>query len=141
MLNEYSFFKSAENFYKIYESQINGDDEKDEIDDLNDEDENPNNLSDPTVQDNTDTINPEDNADVENGEFISDLKKAEFAKLILNALMQTPPEMGTIPDEYLNVTTNNADEVIKFIKNIISLNSSLSLDDGNSDIVDALQND
>lgn len=71
---------------------------------------------------------PNKQADPEAGVFMSDNQKAEIAKMILDALMMTPPEPGTIPPELMNVTTDNADEVIKYIQGLNALSTPLSLD-------------
>lgn len=74
------------------------------------------------------TSNPNKQADPESGIFMSDNQKAEMAKMILDALMMTPPEPGTIPSNLMNVTTDNADEVIKYIQGLNALSTPLSLD-------------
>lgn len=71
--------------------------------------------------------NPEEQASPENGIFISDNQKADLAKIMLDALQMTPPEPGTIPAELMNVTTDNADAVIKYIQSLNSLDGPLSL--------------
>lgn len=71
---------------------------------------------------------PNKQADPESGTFMSDNQKAEMAKMILDALMMTPPEPGTIPSNLMNVTTDNADEVIKYVQGLNALSSPLSLD-------------
>lgn len=89
-----------------------------------------------------DTADPSQQADPESGTFMSDNQKAELAKMMLDALMMTPPEPGTIPSNLLNVTTNNADEVIKYIQGLNALSSPLSLEndvDSNS-MAGALKN-
>lgn len=74
------------------------------------------------------TSDPNKQADPESGTFMSDNQKAEMAKMILDALMMTPPEPGTIPSNLMNVTTDNADEVIKYVQGLNALNAPLSLD-------------
>jgi hypothetical protein len=59
---------------------------------------------------------------------MSDNQKAEIAKMLIDALMMTPPEPGTIPSNLMNVTTDNADEVIKYIQGLNALSAPLSLD-------------
>lgn len=71
---------------------------------------------------------PNKQADPESGTFMSDNQKAEMAKMILDALMMTPPEPGTIPSNLMNVTTDNADEVIKYVQGLNALSAPLSLD-------------
>ena len=78
---------------------------------------------------------PTKQADPNAGVFMSDNQKAEMAKMILDALMMTPPEPGTIPPNLMNVTTDNADEVIKYIQGLNALSAPLALNndsDGNS---------
>lgn len=72
---------------------------------------------------------PNMQADAQAGTFVSDNKKAEFAKTLLDALNMQPPAQGEIPQQYLNVTTDNADEVITFIKSLLSLSAPLTDDD------------
>lgn len=72
--------------------------------------------------------NPEEQASPENGVFMSDNQKAQFAKMMLDALMMTPPDAGTIPNELMNVTTQNADAVIKYIQSLNGLNAATMLD-------------
>lgn len=71
---------------------------------------------------------PTKQADPEAGVFMSDNQKAEIAKMLIDALMMTPPEPGTIPSNLMNVTTDNADEVIKYIQGLNALSAPLSLD-------------
>ncbi len=71
---------------------------------------------------------PNKQADPEAGVFMSDNQKAEIAKMLIDALMMTPPEPGTIPSNLMNVTTDNADEVIKYIQGLNALSGPLSLD-------------
>lgn len=71
---------------------------------------------------------PDKQADPESGTFMSDNQKAEMAKMMLDALMMTPPEPGTVPPNLMNVTTDNADEVIKYIQGLNALSAPLALD-------------
>lgn len=71
---------------------------------------------------------PEKQADPNAGEFISDNQKAVFAKMLLDALMADPPQPGTIPQQWLNATTDNADEIIKYIQGLNALEAPLSLE-------------
>jgi hypothetical protein len=75
-----------------------------------------------------DGTDPNKQADPEAGVFMSDNQKAEIAKMLIDALMMTPPEPGTIPSNLINVTTDNADEVIKYIQGLNALSAPLSLD-------------
>lgn len=72
--------------------------------------------------------NPEEQADPEAGEFVSDNQKAMFAKMLLDALMAQPPSPGTIPQQWMNATTDNADEIIKYVQGLNALEAPLSLD-------------
>ena len=47
--------------------------------------------------------------------------------------MLEPPAAGTIPENLLNVTIQNADSVIKFIKGITSLSAPLDTDNTDSE--------
>ena len=81
---------------------------------------------------------PEEQAAPEEGVFMSDNQKAQFAKMMLDALMMTPPDAGTIPNELMNVTIQNADEVIKYIQNLNGLNAATSLDGSSPQSLDNL---
>lgn len=82
--------------------------------------------------------NPDAQADVDNGIFISDNKKAEFAKMMLDALMSNPPKTGEIPQQYLNVTIDNSDDVINFIQSLLALGSGIG-DDGEESLSEELK--
>lgn len=64
-------------------------------------------------------------ADEDSGVYISTNQKAVLAKTMLDALLAQPPQAGEIPEELLNVTDANADQVIKFIQSLTSLSSTL----------------
>lgn len=81
---------------------------------------------------------PNAQADVDAGTFVSDIKKAEFAETLLRALKTPVPPAGQIPAQYQNVTTQNADEVINFVTNFVTLDTALAQTD-DSEIVDALK--
>lgn len=68
-------------------------------------------------------------ADEESGVYVSSNEKATIAKTMLDALQATPPKPGEIPENLLNVTNANADDVIKYIQSLISLTNSVSLAD------------
>lgn len=91
---------------------------------------------DPSAQtdniDPTETPAPETIPDNEEGAFISDTKLAMFANTLLKAY-QTKPK-GPVPNELLNVTSQNANEVIKYISD------NLELDQPTNDITDDLSN-
>jgi hypothetical protein len=82
----------------------------------------------PPAEDGNETNDLEGQASPELGTFMSDNQKAELAKMLLDALMLTPPEPGTIPSELMNVSTSNADQVIKYIQGLNALSGPLSLD-------------
>ena len=81
---------------------------------------------------------PEEQAAPEAGVFMSDNQKAQFAKMMLDALMMTPPDAGTVPNELMNVTTQNADAVIKYIQNLNSMNAATALDGSTPQSLDNL---
>lgn len=81
---------------------------------------------------------PEAQADVDNGIFISDNKKAEFAKMMLDALMSNPPKTGEVPQQYLNVTTENSDDVINFIQSLLALGAGIG-EEGEDSLSDELK--
>lgn len=84
--------------------------------------------TDPAAAEGGAETDPTKQADPEAGVFMSDNQKAEIAKMLIDALMMTPPEPGTIPSNLMNVTTDNADEVIKYIQGLNALSAPLSLD-------------
>lgn len=63
---------------------------------------------------------PSQIADVENGTFVSDLGNAEVAKSMLKALMIAKPN-DPVPPEFQTVTTQNADQVIQFVKSALAI--------------------
>lgn len=72
---------------------------------------------------------PSETAGVEEGEFISKAQKAELAKLMLDALMAPIPPAGRVPANLMEATPDNADEIIKLIQGLVSIERPLSLDD------------
>lgn len=68
----------------------------------------------------------------EDGSFISDTKLANFASILLKAYQTQAPE--SIPSNLLNVTRQNANEVIKFIED------KLQLAEPTQDVVNKLGN-
>ena len=80
-------------------------------------------------------------ADEESGVYVSSNEKATIAKTMLDALQADPPKPGEVPENLLNVTNANADEVIKYIQSLISLTNSVSLSDNGNDngLVDTLK--
>lgn len=82
-----------------------------------------------------------DPADPETGVYISSNEKAALAKTMLDALQADPPKPGEIPNNLLNVTNTNADEVIKYVQSLLSLTNSVSLadDGGDAGLVDTLK--
>lgn len=83
-----------------------------------------------TEEDPTETPAPDDIPNNEKGEYISDTKLAMFANTLLKAYQAKPP--ASIPNELLNVSAANANEVIKFIED------SLTLDKPTNDITSDL---
>lgn len=61
-------------------------------------------------------------AEVDNGTFISDLGNAEVAKTLLKAVAKAYPN-EIIPPQFEVVTTENADNVIQYAKNILQIDS------------------
>jgi hypothetical protein len=72
---------------------------------------------------------PMETAGAEEGEFISRAQKAEWAKLMLDALMAPVPPAGRVPANLMEATPDNADEIIKLIQGLVSIERPLSLDD------------
>lgn len=72
---------------------------------------------------------PNETAGAEEGEFISKAQKAELAKLMLDALMAPIPPAGRVPSNLMEATPDNADEIIKLIQSLVSIERPLSLDD------------
>ena len=59
---------------------------------------------------------PSQIADAEMGTFVSPIAKANWANMMLKFLKNTKPDI-IIPSEFETVTTDNADQVIEFVKN------------------------
>lgn len=74
-------------------------------------------------------VDPTETAGAEEGEFISKAQKAEWAKLMLDALMAPVPPAGRVPSNLMEATPDNADEIIKLIQSLVSIERPLSLDD------------
>lgn len=60
------------------------------------------------------------------GIFVSPNQMAVLAKTMLDALQSPPPNTGEIPEELLNVTDANANQVINFIQSLVSLSNALN---------------
>ncbi len=67
--------------------------------------------------------NPEQIAEVDNGTFISDLGNAEVAKTLLKAVTKALPN-EIIPPQFETVTTDNANAVIQYAKNLLQLDGT-----------------
>lgn len=65
---------------------------------------------------------PSQIADVDNGTFVSDLGNAEVAKTMLKALTMAKPN-EPLPPQFQTVTTQNADQVIQYVKTMLSIES------------------
>ena len=127
MINrKFKTFETIARFRKLYEADEM---EQDTAADPAEGGEAPADATDPNVggAEGAET-DPTKQADPEAGVFMSDNQKAEIAKMLIDALMMTPPEPGTIPSNLMNVTTDNADEVIKYIQGLNALSAPLSLD-------------
>ena len=85
-----------------------------------------------TAVDPTKTSGEGDVPEGEDGSFVSDTKLANFASILLKAYQTQAPE--SIPSNLLNVTRQNANEVIKFIED------KLQLAEPTKDVVDKLGN-
>lgn len=127
MLNrKFKTFETIAKFRKLYEAdEMEQDPNAESADATNPPTESPEGAE--GVEGDT-ASDPNKQADPESGTFMSDNQKAEMAKMILDALMMTPPEPGTIPSNLMNVTTDNADEVIKYVQGLNALSAPLSLD-------------
>ena len=117
---KFKIFETLENFRKLYEAAEDGMGQVPE--------QAPADATAPAPEGDDAAADPNKQADPEAGVFMSDNQKAEMAKMILDALMMTPPEPGTIPSNLMNVTTDNADEVIKYVQGLNALSAPLSLD-------------
>ena len=58
---------------------------------------------------------PSQIADAEMGTFVSPIAKANWANMMIKFLKNTKPDI-IIPAEFETVTTDNADQVIEFVK-------------------------
>ena len=81
-------------------------------------------------------------AEEEDGIYVSSNQKAVLAKTMLDALQAEPPKPGEIPENLLNVTDANADQVIKYIQSLTSLSNATALQDNGdtAGLVDTLKN-
>lgn len=140
-MKDFKTFKTIQKYLKLYENQAAGveDDPNAQVDDTAMEEDpqaaeapvegGDEMMEDPTTADD----NAEEQANPEDGIFISDIKKAEFAKLLISALMNDVPQAGSVPDEMLNVSTENADQVIKYVQSLLNLDTQLSTDNENNE--------
>lgn len=75
-----------------------------------------------------------DPADEDSGIYVSTNEYASLAKTLMDALQANPPKTGEIPSEYLNVTDQNANNVIKFVQAYLQLDLNNSFkDNGEAD--------
>lgn len=125
-------FQTLDYFTRLYEGT------EDETENLQQDAESGEEMQQDATEPQTNADAPEEQAAPEEGVFMSDNQKAQFAKMMLDALMMTPPDAGTIPNELMNVTTQNADEVIKYIQNLNGLNAATSLDGSSPQSLDNL---
>ena len=126
MINrKFKTFETIARFRKLYEADEM---EQDQAAEPAEGGEAPADATDPAAAEGGAEADPTKQADPEAGVFMSDNQKAEIAKMLIDALMMTPPEPGTIPSNLMNVTTDNADEVIKYIQGLNALSAPLSLD-------------
>lgn len=130
---KFKVFDTIANFRKLYEADENVEQEAPVEGDAQVEQEAaeqaaPVDATDPNNAAPEEGNNPEEQADPEAGEFVSDNQKAMFAKMLLDALMAQPPSPGTIPQQWMNATTDNADEIIKYVQGLNALEAPLSLD-------------
>jgi hypothetical protein len=58
---------------------------------------------------------PSQIADAEMGTFVSPIAKANWANMMIKFLKNTKPDI-IIPSEFETVTTDNADQIIEFVK-------------------------
>lgn len=130
MINrKFKTFETIARFRKLYEAdEMEQDAAADPNADPAAGGEAPADATDPAAAEGGAEADPTKQADPEAGVFMSDNQKAEIAKMLIDALMMTPPEPGTIPSNLMNVTTDNADEVIKYIQGLNALSAPLSLD-------------
>lgn len=127
---KFKTFETIAKFRKLYEAA------EDEAAVTGDENANPEDATAPqedgvmpeSETDEDAASDPDKQADLNAGEFVSDNQKAVFAKMLLDALMADPPQPGTIPQQWLNATTDNADEIIKYIQGLNALEGPLSLE-------------
>lgn len=125
-------FQTLDYFTRLYEGT------EDETENLQQDTESGEEMQQDATEPQANADAPEEQAAPEEGVFMSDNQKAQFAKMMLDALMMTPPDAGTIPNELMNVTTQNADEVIKYIQNLNGLNAATSLDGSSPQSLDNL---
>lgn len=125
---KFKVFDTIANFRKLYEADENVEQEAPVEGEVPTEQDVPADTADPNSGPQEESNNPENQADPEAGEFISDNQKAMFAKMLLDALMTQPPSPGTIPQQWMNATTDNADEIIKYVQGLNALEAPLSLD-------------
>lgn len=127
-----SVFDKMDQLIALYEAADDTEDnDGGDVDmDISDDEGNANSGDEGETEDMTDPTQPAEDAegqpaDEDSGIYISTNQKAVMAKTMLDALMAQPPQAGEIPENLLNVTDANADQVIKFIQSLTSLSSAL----------------
>lgn len=78
--------------------------------------------------DGADATQPQEGAENEN-EPMANNERVEMAQLLIQALQKQPPSPGEIPEDKLKADENNAQDIINFVRSLVALNTSLSLDD------------
>lgn len=132
-MKDFVSLKRLREYIKLYEAQADeaAGDEMDDIQDIEGAGDMDAPEPDPTSADDNDA--PEEQANPEHGVFISDIKKAEFAKLLISAFMADSPQVGTVPDNMLNVNVDNSQQVIDFVQNALTLNITDTNNETNED--------
>lgn len=137
-------FETLDKLFKLYEAaedvdaadavkddSENTEDSKEDDKDSEEDTDDPEDTDEPDDQPQDATMPPDEQTEPEDDNtvkniFVSAEKKVEYAKLILNAL-NINCDPATIPQDLLNVTVNNADDVINFVIAYATVEAPLSL--------------